>query len=535
MKKLVFLVLAFPLWTVAQIPMDSLQYHYHGNQLIKVEDLGEDLYGFRDDAVVVADTLNDYRYDANGNLISDTNKGISNISYNHLNLPVLITFDAPEGHTRNISYTYDATGTKLEKRVTDLIHTEAGPEGTITTTQYSGKLVYEQTENIGIDVPASMGMRLKYIQHAEGYAVPNEAGGFDYVYQYKDQVENVRLWYADLNKDGEINPNTEILREQNYYPFGMFHSGYNHALSGMRNNIATYQGQEYTEDFGVNVHEWKYRFSDPSIGRFWSIDPLAEQYSYQSPYNFSENRVIDAFELEGLEKVSIHTRSFAPFKTFGGPYKGDGKNRKFGLHSKASSRISGSVGIDASSSGIRSSLFNMSVQGSESHNVITGNKTYSEAALEVNLSSSTSKKGRRSAGLDFHLKGNNDLVTGSPNINTKGDIGITHKDLGEEGSIISFSGKIFGDNFPANETFITDQNGVGIFLGVSGAEGNPFFSLFGDNNDRDMSSFSISVSFDQNGNATGVIYNGKTYSIQDWNKQFEGLDPQNGNTSTHKN
>ena len=34
-----------------------------------------------------------------------------------------------------------------------------------------------------------------------------------------------------------------------------------------------------------------------------NIDPLAEKYNYQSPYNFSENRVIDCRELEGLEAV----------------------------------------------------------------------------------------------------------------------------------------------------------------------------------------------------------------------------------------
>lgn len=43
----------------------------------------------------------------------------------------------------------------------------------------------------------------------------------------------------------------------------------------------------------------------PDVGRFFNIDPLAEDYSYQGPYNFSENRVIDAFELEGLEAVII--------------------------------------------------------------------------------------------------------------------------------------------------------------------------------------------------------------------------------------
>lgn len=36
-----------------------------------------------------------------------------------------------------------------------------------------------------------------------------------------------------------------------------------------------------------------------------SIDPLAEKYSYQSPYNFSENRVVDSRELEGLEAIRM--------------------------------------------------------------------------------------------------------------------------------------------------------------------------------------------------------------------------------------
>ena len=32
-----------------------------------------------------------------------------------------------------------------------------------------------------------------------------------------------------------------------------------------------------------------------------SIDPLAEKYAYQSPYNFAENKVMSHIELEGLE------------------------------------------------------------------------------------------------------------------------------------------------------------------------------------------------------------------------------------------
>ena len=40
----------------------------------------------------------------------------------------------------------------------------------------------------------------------------------------------------------------------------------------------------------------------PDVGRFFNVDPLAEDYAYQSPYNFAENQVIAFVELEGLEK-----------------------------------------------------------------------------------------------------------------------------------------------------------------------------------------------------------------------------------------
>jgi hypothetical protein len=40
---------------------------------------------------------------------------------------------------------------------------------------------------------------------------------------------------------------------------------------------------------------------DPRIGRFFARDPLEKSYPYNSPYAFSENRVVDMVELEGKE------------------------------------------------------------------------------------------------------------------------------------------------------------------------------------------------------------------------------------------
>jgi hypothetical protein len=53
-----------------------------------------------------------------------------------------------------------------------------------------------------------------------------------------------------------------------------------------------------------NKVAFKYRVHDASIGRFLSIDPLASDYPWNSPYAFAENRVIDGADLEGAEYIN---------------------------------------------------------------------------------------------------------------------------------------------------------------------------------------------------------------------------------------
>ena len=100
---------------------------------------------------------------------------------------------------------------------------------------------------------------------------------------------------------------SEEKKRINYYPFGLKHKGYNNVISSNGNSVAQkkgFQDQMLDDELGLNWNTFKYRNYDPSLARFHNIDPLAEDYNYQSPYNFSENRVIDGVELEGLEYVS---------------------------------------------------------------------------------------------------------------------------------------------------------------------------------------------------------------------------------------
>ncbi|MCF2875586.1 hypothetical protein L1265_12780, partial [Tenacibaculum sp. Cn5-1] len=252
--------------------MDNLVYSYdNGNKLTKVLDNGNDIYGFKDGA----NTTTEYTYDANGNMKTDANKGITNIVYNHLNLPTQVTIGG-----QNITYTYDAAGMKLKKVVNG------------TTTEYAGNYMYEN--NV-----------LRFFNHPEGY-VKSDSGTFNYVYQYKDHLGNVRLSYTDSNNDGVITPSTEIVEESNYYPFGLKHKGYNGNVSSLGNSVAQkwgYQGQEEHDELGLNVNEFKYRFYDPTYARFWSIDPLAQDFVGNSTYAFAENKLGMGIELEGKELI----------------------------------------------------------------------------------------------------------------------------------------------------------------------------------------------------------------------------------------
>jgi hypothetical protein len=89
--------------------IDNLTYTYNDkNQVTKIIDAATLTEGFKSKNNA---NTGQYSYDANGNMTSDINKEITNIEYNYLNLPVVISFT----NSRKIEFTYDATGKKWRK------------------------------------------------------------------------------------------------------------------------------------------------------------------------------------------------------------------------------------------------------------------------------------------------------------------------------------------------------------------------------------------------------------------------------------
>ena len=280
--------------------MDNMAYTYKGNQLEDITENGNRYEGFANESRT---QVGDYIYDANGNMVRDYNKRIGSstadvdgIWYNHLNLPTLVRIN--NNVDKQISYIYDATGIKQKKVVTD-------GASNITTTEYAGNYIYEDGN-------------LKFFSHPEGYTEKGQlkapiGGGasyyeYDYIYQYKDHLGNIRLSYEDVNNDGAVS-NTEVIEENNYYPFGLQMKGFNNQVSanynGQASKYKTFQGQKLEDELDLNWYSFKYRNYDPAIGRFFNIDPLAEDYAYNSTYAFQENKLGMGIELEGAELLDF--------------------------------------------------------------------------------------------------------------------------------------------------------------------------------------------------------------------------------------
>ncbi|MCK8523270.1 DUF6443 domain-containing protein [Aquimarina sp. D1M17] len=246
--------------------IDNLVYRYSptSNKLLAVTDNSTSTEGFNDGNK----TGDDFEYDSNGNMIVDHNKGISSITYNHLNLPETVSISNSQG-TGTITYIYDATGAKQKKIVTD--------GSSVTNTEYAGGYLYKNNT-------------LEFISMAEGYIEPNNSNGFDYVYQYTDNVGNIRLSYKDANGNGTISQD-EILEENNYYPFGLKHKGYNTLVSSTNTALNfKYNGVELEEGLGFNLYEMEVRQYDPTIARWTGIDPVT--HHSMSTYNSFDNNPV---------------------------------------------------------------------------------------------------------------------------------------------------------------------------------------------------------------------------------------------------
>ena len=244
--------------------IDDLTYSYNGNQIKAISDkAGSLLYNGSFDFKDGANADVEYFYDANGALVKDLNKGISNIEYDVLGNLKCITFS----NGFKTKYIYDAAGNKL--RTTH--------ESVVTnTTDYIGSFIFED------------GKLDKYLFDG-GYCSFYNSQNPTFHYYEKDHLGSVRM---------VVNENGTIEQVNHYYPFGGVYGDLSYNAELQRNK---YVGKEFDHIHGLDLYDHGARMYDAARLVWDRTEPLFSKYYSFGPYLYCGNNPVLCLDINGLD------------------------------------------------------------------------------------------------------------------------------------------------------------------------------------------------------------------------------------------
>ena len=263
--------------------VDNLSMTYDGNMLASVSDSAPapSVTGSADFRDGVSEVV-EYTYDRNGNMTSDLNRKVSLISYNRQNRPARMRH---AGGTETFTYLPD--GTKRGRTV-------LGKDRSLSRTEYRGNLVCADDT-------------LKYILF-DGDLIAMDGASPEYLFFLRDHLGSVRV---------VARPDGKVVQVNHYYPYGMAFAGGGmsgnagaHPVTGEGGNVIDgdleigggtggmelarpgasqpyrFLGNELYTSNSLGLYDFSARMYDPALGRFLSVDPMAEGYRHLSPYAY---------------------------------------------------------------------------------------------------------------------------------------------------------------------------------------------------------------------------------------------------------
>ena len=118
-----------------------------------------------------------------------------------------------------------------------------------------------------------------------------------FCYQYKDHLGNARLSFG---RNTETN-NLEVLDYNNYYPFGMNFSAAHSVFDAQGTPFNyKYNGKELQE---TGMYDYGARMYMPELGRWFTVDPLAEKGRRWSTYTYVADNPMKFIDPDGRFQI----------------------------------------------------------------------------------------------------------------------------------------------------------------------------------------------------------------------------------------
>ena len=294
--------------------IDNLSITRDGNRLKKVTDYCDELtYAGAMDFKDGANEQVEYTWDANGNMTSDLNKGISEIKYNILNLPEKITHN--NGHITYITYGADGRKLRVTYKINPLIAIgdpvihpgepvdPIGPLSMLPANELNGN-----GGSIPLDPqPVSIERVIMTRDYCGAYTYRNGAierilmgNGFmqdsAYYVQVKDYQGNVRA---------VLDQNHNVVERNDYYPYGGLINASDSQLQPYK-----YSSKELDRENGLDLYDSQARWYDPMLPQTTTQDPLAEKYYSISPYTWCAGNPVRIVDYDGKDIILIVWASY---------------------------------------------------------------------------------------------------------------------------------------------------------------------------------------------------------------------------------
>lgn len=241
--------------------VDNLVYTYTGNQLTALAEnaapVSGDIYTRGNSATGT------YTYDVDGNLQTDTRQGLD-FQYNYLNLLRQVS----SANNLKAAYRYTYNGNKVGVKGAD----NRGWD-------YRGSFVYTRNGSSLTLESALFG----------GGRIVSGTNGYEVYYYLTDHLGSVR---AVVDASGNV-------RERNdYYLFGARQLKENYPQLAV--NREKFSGKECQTIGNLGFLDYGARMYDTSLGKWMTIDPMAEKNYALTPYHYCGNNPIARVDADGM-------------------------------------------------------------------------------------------------------------------------------------------------------------------------------------------------------------------------------------------